>query len=65
MTTETHTYSDGSQRVGCAPFPKLSPLEEQAVALRGTPSAVDVVKVDDTAKPNVKPGPKPKAKDAD
>ena len=64
MTTETHTYADGSQRVGCAPFPKLSPLEEQADALRGTPYAVDVVTVD-TAKPKVKPGPKPKAKDAD
>ena len=62
--TETHTYPDGSQRVGCAPFPKLSPLEEQADVLRGTPYAVDVVAVD-TAKPNVKPGPKPKAKDAD
>ena len=62
--TETHTYSDGSQRVGCAPFPKLSPLEEQADVLRGTPYAVDEVAVD-TAKPNVKPGPKPNAKDAD
>jgi hypothetical protein len=26
---EVHTYPDGSQRVGKAPFPKLSPLEEQ------------------------------------
>lgn len=25
---ETHTYPDGSARVGCPPFPKLSPLEE-------------------------------------
>ena len=54
---DTHTYPDGSQRVGCAPFPKLSPLEEQADALRDTPY--------DTAKPKAKPGPKPKAKDAD
>lgn len=27
-TTETHTYPDGSARVGCPPFPKLSPLQE-------------------------------------
>ena len=33
--TETHTYPDGSQRVGSAPFPKLSPMEEQAAKLRG------------------------------
>lgn len=26
--TEVHTYADGSQRVGCAPFPEKSPLEE-------------------------------------
>lgn len=32
--TETHTYPDGSQRVGSAPFQKLSPLEEQAAKLR-------------------------------
>ena len=25
---ETHTYPDGSQRVGTPPFPKLSPLED-------------------------------------
>lgn len=25
---ETKTYPDGSQRVGCPPFPALSPLEE-------------------------------------
>ena len=25
---ETKTYPDGSQRVGCPPFPELSPLEE-------------------------------------
>jgi hypothetical protein len=33
--TETHTYPDGSQRVGCPPFPVLSPLEEQNQRLRG------------------------------
>lgn len=27
-TREVHTYADGSQRVGCPPFPKESPLEE-------------------------------------
>lgn len=32
---ETHTYPDGSQRIGSPPFPKLSPLEEQETALRG------------------------------
>ena len=25
---ETHTYADGSARVGCQPVPKLSPLEQ-------------------------------------
>ena len=25
---ETKTYPDGSQRVGCPPFPEISPLEE-------------------------------------
>ena len=33
--TETHTYPDGSQRVGCPPFPKLSPKEEAEMLLRG------------------------------
>ena len=27
---ETYTYPDGSQRIGCPPFPKLSPLEQAA-----------------------------------
>lgn len=27
---ETHTYPDGSARVGCPPFPKLSPIEQAA-----------------------------------
>lgn len=34
--TETHTYPDGSQRVGCPPFPVLSPKEESEMLLRGT-----------------------------
>ena len=38
--TETHTYPDGSQRVGCAPFPALSPKEEQDAQLRGDTVAV-------------------------
>lgn len=33
--TETHTYPDGSQRVGCPPFPALSPKEESEMLLRG------------------------------
>ena len=28
--SETHTYPDGSQRIGTPPFPKLSPAEEAA-----------------------------------
>ena len=34
--TETHTYPDGSQRIGCPPFPALSPKEESEMLLRGT-----------------------------
>lgn len=34
--TETHTYPDGSQRVGCPPFSALSPKEESEMLLRGT-----------------------------
>ena len=60
---DTYTYADGSQRVGCAPFPKLSPLEEQTSALRGGPAVAEVVTVD-AAKPKAKPGPKLKVKDA-
>lgn len=52
---ELHTYADGSQRVGCAPFPKLSPLEEQAALLRGEPTTQEP-----EPKPRAKPGPKPK-----
>lgn len=54
--TETKTYADGSQRVGCPPFPELSPLEEQAAVLRGdTPAPKEP-----EPKPRAKPGPKPK-----
>ena len=57
--TDTHTYPDGSQRVGCAPFPALSPKEEQAAKLRdGTLPAEPV------AEP-VRRGRPPKNKDAD
>lgn len=53
--TETHTYPDGSQRVGSAPFPKLSPMEEQAAKLRG----------DTLPAEPVRRGRPPKNKDAD
>jgi len=59
---ETHTYADGSQRVGCPPFPELSPLQEQEARLRGEspassaePAAVDAPRR----------GRPPKNKDAD
>ena len=55
--TETHTYPDGSQRVGCPPFPKLSPKEEHELALRGETQAPK----EPEPKPRAKPGPKPKA----
>lgn len=55
--TETHTYPDGSQRVGCPPFPELSPKEEQEAALRGESPAPK----EPEPKPRAKPGPKPKA----
>ncbi len=57
--TETHTYPDGSQRVGCPPFPKLSPKEEQEMNLRG-PMPKDEEPAPEP-KPRAKPGPKPKA----
>lgn len=57
--TETYTYPDGSQRVGSAPFPKLSPLEEQAAKLRG-----DTLPAEPVAEP-VRRGRPPKNKDAD
>jgi len=59
---ETHTYADGTQRVGCPPFPKLSPKEEHEASLRGEspassaePAAVDAPRR----------GRPPKNKDAD
>lgn len=70
---ETHTYPDGSQRVGCAPFPELSPLQEAALAKRGAPdgAVLDHLQLvakplrqsfgGITATPKVQPGRKPKA----
>ena len=53
---ETHTYPDGSQRVGCPPFPKYSPLEQaQGKTAEPEPKAVSV----DVEAP--KRGRKPKA----
>lgn len=41
LKAEVHTYADGSQRVGVPPFPKESPLEEQAEEKRrATPMTV-------------------------
>lgn len=57
--TETHTYPDGSQRVGCPPFPALSPLEEQAAKLRGP------VPQDEAPPEPARRGRPPKSKDAD
>lgn len=57
--TETHTYPDGSQRVGCPPFPKQSPREEQETALRG-PAPKD----EEPAPEPVRRGRPPKNKDA-
>ena len=34
LVTETYVYPDGSARVGVAPFPKLSPKEEEAKQAR-------------------------------
>lgn len=56
---ETHTYADGTQRVGCPPFPALSPKEEQEAKLRGP-----VPKDADTPEP-ARRGRPPKTKDAD
>ena len=53
---ETHTYADGSQRVGCPPFPKYSPLgQAQGKTAEPEPKAVSV----DVEAP--KRGRKPKA----
>ena len=55
---ETHTYPDGSARVGCPPFPKLSPLEEA----RGVTEAVtESVEAEIPAPEHAKRGRKPKA----
>ena len=32
--TETHTYPDGSQVIGAAPFPELSPVQRAEIAAR-------------------------------
>ena len=32
--TETHTYPDGSQVIGVAPFPELSPVQRAEIAAR-------------------------------
>lgn len=54
---ETHTYPDGTQRVGAPPFPKLSPKEEHEAKMRAA-----------SAEPEQEParrGRPPKNKDAD
>lgn len=56
---EVKTYPDGTQRVGCPPFPALSPKEEQEAKLRG-PAPKD----DETPEP-ARRGRPPKNKDAD
>lgn len=35
--TEVHTYPDGSQRVGVAPFPETSPIEDAAAIAAAAP----------------------------
>lgn len=45
---EVHTYADGSQRVGSAPFPKESPLE--ASGGDGTPAAKPGMRIPDGIK---------------
>lgn len=44
---ETHTYPDGSQRVGSPPFPKFSPLEEAQG--KDAPAEVETVQMNDDA----------------
>lgn len=61
--TEIHTYPDGTQRVGCPPFPKLSPKEEQEAALRGeTPATPDAQEAEAPAPRRGRP---PKTKEAE
>ena len=59
---ETHTYADGSQRVGCPPFPELSPLQEQEAMLRGESPASSAEPAAGDAPRRGRP---PKNKDAD
>ena len=59
---ETHTYADGSQRVGCPPFPELSPLQEYEAMLRGDAPASSAEPADGDAPRRGRP---PKNKDAD
>ena len=37
-----HTYPDGSKRVGCPPFPKLSPIEQAAGKQEPEPAVLEV-----------------------
>lgn len=55
---ETHTYPDGSQRVGCPPFPKFSPLEQEQG--KTAPAEAQTVEVEAP-----KRGRKPKAEAAE
>lgn len=57
---ETYTYPDGSQRVGCPPFPRLSPLEQA----QGKPEPVaEVVAVEVPAEPEKRKPGRPKKAD--
>lgn len=48
---QTHTYPDGSARVGMPPFPEMSPLEE-AAANQEAAFAEEPVKVSGTLTAN-------------
>lgn len=37
VMNQVHTYPDGSQVVGCPPFPKKSPIERAAEAATASP----------------------------
>lgn len=41
---QTYTYPDGSQRIGCPPFPVLSPTEEANG--KAAPAEPDVIEVE-------------------
>lgn len=58
---EVHTYPDGSQRVGCPPFPKLSPKEQAAGKKEPEPEVMDI-EVPEAEKPAKRLGRPPKAK---